>query len=125
MFNIAWLQVRLSLLNPGTYVVNFGMPVIMMVVLALAISGGAPSLRLDVVNQDEDGEVAAELITQLEALSAGEDNVVVICVYGAADIPEECDLSNEAQFEQSGLERLEEGDAAAALIIPEGFRRRC
>ncbi len=125
IINLAALSIRLALQDTGTWFLSFAMPILMMVVLASAINSMADNLlRLDVVNLDvgEDGSPTAmsqEFIQQLLDVSS-ETGTVLVCVYGADDNPENCEMESGATFEDDGQERLED-EVAAAIIIPQGF----
>ena len=122
IWNIAAMSVRLRLQYPAGYLTTFVMPLILMLILGAAINNTSSTLRLDVVNQDPDGQFSADFIAQLEDVA--DDTSVLVCVYGSEDLPDACNLSDDAQFTDVGQERLEEGNAAAAVIIPANFSDR-
>lgn len=120
IIDIAVLSIRMALQNPGTYVTNLVMPIALMLILGAATSTEDPTLLLDVVNEDGDSAIAADFIRELE-VTIEETEALVICVYGADDIPDDCNLDSDDTFADVGVERLEEGITAAAVTIPAGF----
>lgn len=119
ILTVTRLHLTLILQDRATYVQAFVVPAVLMVILSLALNEDnfVEALRLDVVDQDQT-PLSAEWIA---ALQAQEGEALLICVYGAENIPDGCDLSSEAKFEDSGEDRLIDGGAQAAIIIPPGF----
>lgn len=122
MLNMARLHLQLLARDRSTLIQGFAVPVILMVVLALAVGdsfNADVTLLVDVDDRDQT-ELSADLITTLRATS-DEVETVLFCVYGAEDNPDECDLADDVTFSDVGTDRLEDITTAAALIIPEGF----
>lgn len=121
IWNIARLHLQITLQDRSTYVQAVIIPIVLMVVLALANNEEtfAQNLLVDVVNQDQSA-LSQELINTLEA-TANQTDTIVLCIYGADDIPDECDLDADDTFADVGTERLEDLTTSATLIIPAGF----
>ena len=106
----------------STVIQGFAVPILLMVLLGLALGDDLANdadLLLDVVDQDQSA-LSADFIDTLETIS-NESDTVIVCVYGADDNPDACDLDNDADFADVGSERLEDLTTSAALIIPAGF----
>ncbi len=122
IWNIAYLHLFIALQDRSTYVQSILVPIILMVVLALANSEDSiqtARLLVDVVDQDQSA-LSVEFIQTLQT-SANQTDTVIICIYGASNNPDDCELSTSDRFEQAGMERLEDLTTSAALIIPTGF----
>lgn len=124
MLTIALNTIQVNLKDSSTYLLSFVMPIAMMVILALALNFDT-TLRLDVVNEDisasgQPSALSEEFIQQLRDV-AGSTDTVIVCVYGADDNPDDCDLDENATFGDVGKDRLEETTSAAAVIIPASF----
>ena len=118
ILNIARMHITLILQDRATYVQGFAVPIVLMLVLATAISGDNVvdvDVLIDVVDQDESA-LSADFIALLRTTGS-----LTVCQYGAESIPSECDLSSNTDFDEVGEERLQDGDVAAALVIPAGF----
>jgi ABC-2 type transport system permease protein len=120
IFNMARLHLRLAFQDRSTLVQAFVVPVILMGVLSVAISEEDVAIPIDVVDQDS-SEPSQALIQALRQTTEGQDRAVIVCLYGADDNPNACDLDADADFEDVGQTRLEERDVAATLVIPASF----
>lgn len=122
IWNVARLHLQIALQDRSTYVQAIIIPIVLMVVLALANNEDAlaeTSLLVDVVNQDQSA-LSQELVDTLKDANDQTDTVI-FCIYGADNNPEACDLAADDTFSDVGIERLEELTTSAALIIPTGF----
>ncbi|NDJ85413.1 MAG: ABC transporter permease [Chloroflexi bacterium] len=121
IFELILLNMRLAVQDFTNLLLLFVMPIAMMIVLALAIGEQQTTLAIDVVNRDgDDAPMADQFIAQLRDVS-DETETVIVCVYGADDNPDDCELGDDLDNADDARTRLEEGNAAAAVIIPAGF----
>ncbi|MCL4879372.1 MAG: ABC transporter permease [Anaerolineae bacterium] len=118
IINIARLHITLQLQNRSTYLQSFIVPIAMMFILGIAISGQSPVLHLDIVDEDQT-ERSAEFIQAIR--DAEGDTLVEVCLYGSEKNAESCDLEDDAAYEKVGEDRIKEGSTTAILMIPVGF----
>ncbi|PJF43503.1 MAG: hypothetical protein CUN55_08775 [Phototrophicales bacterium] len=122
IWNVARLHLQIALQDRSTYIQAIFIPIVFMVILALAINEESvveATLLVDVVDNDRSA-LSTEFIETLKS-TAQQTDTVVLCIYGEEDIPEECELDADDTFDAVGKERLEELTTSAALIIPAGF----
>jgi len=124
MLTMARLHLLQTFQSTGQLIQYFVVPVILMVILGVAVnedSAVAGDIAVDISDQDQ-SVLSAELVSILRANQV-DDTVAnfVFCVYGSDDLDEACGLAQSTEFDAVSADRILEGDAVAALIIPEGF----
>ena len=122
ILNIARLNLQLALQDRGTYIQAFLVPIILITVFGVALSEEQfvdIDLLIDVVDNDNSA-LSQEFINTL-ATSSQDSETIIICQYRAENNPDECNLENSDNFEDKGQERLEDGQVAATIVIPDGF----
>lgn len=119
--NIARLHIQLTLKDRSALVTLLLVPIILMTLIGFAIGNDIASvtLRLDVWDADQ-STFSQEFIQELQRTSQATDTLV-LCVYGAKDIPDKCNLNASDRFEDKGETRLTDRITSAALVIPSGF----
>lgn len=119
--NIARLHVLLTLRDPAATIILLGVPVVLMIIIGFAVGDEVADvdILMDVVDQDQ-SEFSQDFIQQLQA-SERDTDTIFVCVYGADNIPEPCDLEDGDSFQEVGEDRLKENEVSATIVIPAGF----
>jgi ABC-2 type transport system permease protein len=115
ILTIALNDVRLTLQERGTLITLFVVPIAMMIVIGSATAGGTARLTLDVVNNaDPQDPYVAEFIG---LLNARQSDQFAVCLYGEPA----CSVIAGEDATITAQDRVRDGDANAALIIPANF----
>ena len=113
IISIAIKDLTLSLQNHAQTAVSVVMPIVLMWIIGSAMTSGEVTLNVDVVN-DDTGTLGQSLVQQVESDSFR------TCVYGT-DTIDGCGIDPDTAAQDVLTERLEQGDTAAAVLIPADF----
>lgn len=113
ILSIAIKDLTLSLQNHAQTAVAIVMPIVLMVIIGSAIPNGEFILNVDVVNEDN-GTLGTSLVQQIE------NDSLQPCIYGT-DSADDCDLKKDDAADDVLVERLENSDTSAAVLIPVNF----
>lgn len=100
IITIAVKDLMISLQNHAQTAVAIAMPIVLMIILGSAIPNGDVTLSVDVIN-DDSGLLGQSIINQVES--------------------DTLEVTERDKADSDLTQRLEEGNTAAALLIPEDF----
>jgi ABC-2 type transport system permease protein len=123
ILNMARLHVLLTVKDRAVLIQAFVVPVILILVLAVAINEqNFANVDILVDVDDQDGSpLSAQLLENLRRPATDSAETLIFCVYGAQDIPAACELESSDRYAELGTKRLAEQTVAGSLVIPAGF----